>query len=220
MESAATNEPRHPPVATGADEVANSVSHGIGLVAALAAVPFLVGNAAVQGKTAGIIGASVFSATMVLLYLTSTLYHALPAPKVKRVFRMLDHAAIFLLIAGTYTPFTLGVLSGGWGWTLLGLVWSLAIAGVLLETIGNLKFPRLSLSLYVAMGWLILIAIKPMWLLMPRWGLFWLAAGGVAYTAGVGFYAAKRLRHHHLIWHLFVIAGTACHVVAVMRYAA
>jgi len=157
---------------------------------------------------------------MVLLYLTSTLYHALPAPKAKRVFRVLDHAAIFLLIAGTYTPFTLGVLSGGWGWTLFGLVWSLAIAGVLLESLGNFRFPKLSLALYVAMGWLVVIAIKPMWLLMPRWGLFWLAAGGLAYTGGVAFYAAKRLRHHHLIWHLCVIAGTACHVVAVLRYAA
>jgi hemolysin III len=203
-----------------AEEVANSISHGAGLLAALAAAPFLIGSAAERGTTAGIVGASVFSVTMVLLYLTSTLYHALPSRRAKRVFRVLDHAAIFLLIAGTYTPFTLGVLSGGWGWTLFGLVWSLAVAGVLLEAVGNLRFPRLALGLYVAMGWLVVIAIKPMWQLMPGWGLFWLAAGGVAYTAGVGFYAAKRLRHHHLVWHLFVIAGSACHVVAVLRYSA
>jgi hemolysin III len=200
------------------EEMANGVSHGIGLLAALVAVPFVVGSAAARGSAA-IVGASVFSATVSLLYLMSTLYHVLPAPKVKRVFRTLDHAAIFLLIAGTYTPFTLGVLKGGWGWTLFGLVWSLAIFGVLVETLGKLRFPKLSLALYLAMGWSVVIAIKPMWLLMPGWGLFWLAAGGVAYTAGVGFYVAKRLRYHHLIWHLFVMVGTACHVVAVMRYA-
>ncbi len=207
------------PEASLAEEIANSASHAVGLLAAIVAAPFVIGSAVGRGGTSAVVGASVFSATMVLLYLTSTLYHALPSPKVKRVFRMLDHAAIFLLIAGTYTPFTLGVLRGGWGWTLFGLVWSLALGGVLLETVGKLRFPRLSLALYVAMGWSVVIAIKPMWTLMPRWGLFWLAAGGIAYTAGVGFYAAKRLRHHHLIWHLFVIAGTACHVVAVMFYA-
>lgn len=157
---------------------------------------------------------------MVLLYLSSTLYHALPAPSAKRVLRTVDHAAIFLLIAGTYTPFTLGVLSGAWGWTLFGLVWTLALAGVLLETFGRMRYPKLSLALYIGMGWLVLIAAKPMIQLMQPWGLFWLVAGGVAYTAGVAFYAAKRIPHHHLIWHLFVIAGTACHVVAVLRYAA
>lgn len=201
------------------EEIANSVSHGLGLLAAIAAAPFLIVGAAERGAVAGIVGASIFSAAMVLVYLTSTLYHALPNPQVKRVFRVLDHAAIFLLIAGTYTPFTLGVLSGAWGWSLFGAVWSLALAGVLLESAGGMRFPKLSMALYVAMGWLIVIAIHPMWLLMPRWGLFWLAAGGVAYTAGIAFYAA-RSRYAHLVWHLFVFAGTACHVVAVHRYAA
>jgi hemolysin III len=207
-------------VASRREELANSVSHGVGLLAAVAVAPFLVASAVSQGKTSGIIGASVFSVTMVLLYLSSTLYHAVSAPRAKHVLRMLDHAAIFLLIAGTYTPFTLGVLSGGWGFALFALIWTLALAGVLLETVGQLRYPRLSLGLYIAMGWLVVVAIKPLWLSLPGWGLFWLAAGGVAYTAGVGFYAAKRLAHHHLIWHLFVIAGTACHVVAVLRYAA
>jgi hemolysin III len=155
---------------------------------------------------------------MVVLYLTSTLYHALPATEAKRVFRVLDHSAIFLLIAGTYTPFTLGVLRGAWGWTLFGCVWALAVAGVLIEWLGKLRFERVSLALYVAMGWLVVIAIRPLWLLMPGWGVFWLVAGGAAYTGGIAFYLAKRWKHHHLVWHLFVMAGTACHVVAVARY--
>jgi hemolysin III len=206
--------------ATLSQEIANSVSHGLGLLAAIAATPFLIAGAVSNGSARDVVGASVFSATMVILYLTSTLYHALPTPAVKRVFRVLDHSAIFLLIAGTYTPFTLGVLRGAWGWSLFGSVWALAVAGVLLESVGKLRFERLSLALYVAMGWLVLVAIRPMWLLMPRWGVFWLVAGGVAYTAGIGFYLAERWKHHHLVWHLFVMAGTACHTVAVARYAA
>ena len=199
------------------EEIANSLSHGLGLLAAIAVCPILISTANQQG-TAAIVGSSVFATTMVMVYFTSTLYHALRRGRAKRVARVLDHAAIFLLIAGTYTPFTLGVLSGAWGWTLFGLVWVLAIAGVALKTFGGLKYPRLETSLYVAMGWLILIAIKPLWLQMDPWGLFWLAAGGAAYTTGLAFYAAQRLRYAHLVWHLFVIGGTACHVVAVVRY--
>ncbi|MCE7889675.1 MAG: hemolysin III family protein [Sorangiineae bacterium PRO1] len=207
-------------VATGKDraEIANSVSHGLGLLAALAALPLLVTSAARRGPVAAVVGASVFSATLVLLYLCSTLYHALPGPKAKRVFRVLDHAAIFLLIAGTYTPFTLGVLSGVWGLSLLTVVWVLAIAGVVLEVVGGMRFPRLSMALYLGMGWLVLAAIRPLWQLMEPWGLFWLIAGGLAYTSGVAFYAAKRLPHAHLVWHLFVIAGSTCHTIAVLEY--
>lgn len=207
-------------VATGTNraEIANSVSHGLGLLAALAALPLLVTSAARRGSVAAVVGASVFSATLVLLYLCSTLYHALPGPKAKRVLRVLDHAAIFLLIAGTYTPFTLGVLSGVWGQSLLTMVWVLAIAGVVLEVVGGMRFPRLSMALYLGMGWLVLTAIRPLWQLMEPWGLFWLIAGGLAYTSGVAFYAAKRLPHAHLVWHLFVIAGSACHTIAVLEY--
>jgi hemolysin III len=201
------------------EELANSVSHGLGLVAALAMVPLIVSAAHPNGVRA-IVGSSVFAATMVLVYLTSTLYHALPGGKAKRVMRILDHAAIFLLIAGTYTPFTLGVLSGTWGWTLFGLIWTLAVAGVALKALGGLRYPRLETILYVAMGWMVLVAVKPLWEQMQPWGFFWLVAGGVAYTAGVGFYAAAKMRYGHLVWHLLVIAGTACHVVAVMRYSA
>ena len=202
------------------EEIANSVSHGVGLLAALVAAPFIVLSAGQDGSTARIAGAGIFATTMVLLYLTSTLYHALPRNRVKRIFQVLDRAAIFLMIAGTYTPFTLGVLRGTWGWTLFGLVWSLALAGVVLTAAGGVRYPKLSTGLYLAMGWLVLIAIKPLWLRVPSWGLFWLLAGGIAYTVGVVFYAAKRVRYNHFIWHLFVITGTACHFIAVLRFAA
>lgn len=202
------------------EEIANSVSHGVGLVAALVAVPILIDAAVRRGGAAGIVGASVFAGTMVLLYLTSTLYHALPKNKAKRVFRVLDHGAIFLLIAGTYTPFTLGVLRGGWGWTLFGLVWGLAVLGIVLKTVGSVRIPWLSTCLYLGMGWLVLIAIRPLWLRMPLSGLAWLVAGGLAYTAGVAFFAAERLRYSHFIWHLFVLTGTCCHFFAVLWYAA
>jgi hemolysin III len=201
------------------EEIANSVSHGAALLAATAAAPVLIVGAVQRGGAAAVVGASIFSATVLLLYLTSTLYHALPRNRAKRVFRILDHAAIFLLIAGTYTPFTLGVLRGPWGWTLFGIVWGLAFAGVVLKAIGGVRFPKLSTVLYLAMGWLALIALKPLWLSVPGWGLFWLFAGGVAYTVGVIFFAVDdRLRYSHFIWHLFVVAGTACHFIAVLRY--
>ena len=202
------------------EEIANSVSHGVGFLAAIAAAPVLVLSAVRHDGAARVVGASVFAATMVLLYLTSTLYHALPRNRAKQVFQILDHAAIFLMIAGTYTPFTLGVLRGTWGWTLFGLVWGLALAGVGLTVRGGVRYPKLRTGLYLAMGWLILIAVKPLWLRVPSWGLFWLAAGGIAYTVGVAFYAAKRVRYSHFVWHLFVITGTACHFIAVLRFAA
>ncbi len=203
------------------EEIANSVSHGVGMLAAVAAAPVLIIAAVQRGGAAGIVGASIFAATMVLLYLASTLYHALPRNRAKQVFQMLDHGAIFLLIAGTYTPFTLGVLRGAWGWTLFGLVWSLALAGIVLKVVCGARYPRLSTFLYLAMGWLVVIAIKPLWLNVPTWGLFWLLAGGIAYTVGVAFYAAdERVRYSHFIWHLFVIAGTSFHFIAVLWYSA
>ena len=202
------------------EEIANSISHGVGFLAAIAAAPVLVLSAVRHDGAARIAGASVFAAATVLLYLTSTLYHALPRNRAKEVFRVLDRSAIFLMIAGTYTPFTLGVLRGPWGWTLFGLVWGLALAGVVLTAAGGIRYPKLTTGLYLAMGWLILIAIKPLWLHVASWGLFWLFAGGIAYTAGVVFYAAKRIRYGHFVWHLFVIAGTTCHFIAVLRFAA
>lgn len=202
------------------EEIANSVSHGVGLLAALAAFPVLVTVAYRRGDTTGIAGVSVFAVTMVLLYLASTLFHALPGSRAKRIFQVLDHSAIYLLIAGTYTPFTLGVLRGTWGWTLFGLVWGLAVVGTVLKALGGVRCTTVSTWVYLAMGWLILIAADTAWTLVPKWGLFWLFAGGVAYTAGAVFFMMERIRYFHFVWHLFVIAGTACHVIAVLWYAA
>jgi hemolysin III len=202
------------------EEIANSVSHGIGLLAALAAFPILVGSAVKRGDLAGTVGVTVFATTIVLLYLASMLFHALPPNRAKRVFQILDHSAIYLLIAGTYTPFTLGVLRGAWGWTLFGLVWGLAVVGTVFKTLGGVRYTTFSTWVYLAMGWLVLIAIEPVWTLVPKWGLFWLVAGGIAYTAGTVFFMAERIRYFHFVWHLFVIAGTACHFFAVLWYSA
>ena len=202
------------------EEIANAVSHGVGLVAALAAAPVLVGAAMERGGAADVLGAVVFAASMALLYLASTLYHAAPAGPAKRVLRVLDHGAIYLLIAGTYTPFTLGALRGPWGWTLFGLVWGLAIFGVLWKSLARRHRPVVSTALYVTMGWLVLIAIGPLVESVPRAGVLWLLAGGVAYTAGVAFHVAHRVRYAHFVWHLMVLAGTVCHFFAVLGYAA
>jgi hemolysin III len=201
------------------EEIANSVSHGVALLCAVAAAPFLLASTARHGA-AMIVGTAVFVSTIVLLYVASTLYHALGQSKAKRVFRVLDHAAIFLLIAGTYTPFTLGVLRGAWGWSLLALVWSLAIAGVLNTAVGGVRHPIFSTVLYLGMGWLVLIAIRPLSLHMPLPGLLLLVAGGVAYTVGAAFFAAKRVRYAHFVFHLLVSVGTTCHFIAVWGYAA
>jgi hemolysin III len=140
-------------------------------------------------------------------------------PRAKHVMRLVDHGAIFLLIAGTYTPFTLGVLRGGWGWSLLGTIWTLALAGVVLKATGGVRFRKLSIGLYLGMGWLVIVAIKPLAAAMPVEGLVWLVAGGLAYTAGVAFYALDRVPYCHFVWHLFVLTGTVCHFFAVLWYA-
>ena len=202
------------------EEIANSVSHGVGFVASLIASPFLVVHAVKRGDAAFIVGTGIFATTIVLLFLASTLYHALPRGKAKRVFQVIEHSAIFLAIAGTYTPFTLGALNSASGWILIVTVWSLAAVGVLLKTVGRAKHPRLFMVLYLGMGWLIVVAVRPLWLLLPPSGLAWLLLGGVAYTAGVAFYAAQRIRYAHFVWHVFVVTGAACHFVAVGFYAA
>jgi hemolysin III len=203
------------------EEIANSLSHGFGFLAAVVAVPFLLLATARHGSTANLVGASVFAATMVILYFTSTLYHALPPRRAKEILRRLDHGAIYLFIAGSYTPFTLGVLQGPWGWTLFGLVWGIAAIGVALKAIDRIAHPWLSTGLYLAMGWMALVAVVPLVERMPAAGLAWIAAGGLAYTAGVVFFALdSRVRYAHFLWHLFVIGGTACHYVAVLDYAA
>lgn len=201
------------------EEIANSISHGLGLLAALAAFPVLVIVTHQRGGALEIVAASVFASSMVIMYLASTLYHALPTSRAKRVFQILDHSAIYLLIAGTYTPFTLGVLRGTWGWTLFGLIWALAVLGIVFKIIFSTNYPRTSTWFYLAMGWLIVLAAKITWTLVPGWGIFWLAAGGVAYTVGTLFYAfGERIPYFHFIWHLFVITGTVCHFIAVLHY--
>jgi hemolysin III len=202
------------------EEIANSVSHGLALIAAIAAMPFLI-VAASEFGAANVVGASVFSATMVLLYLVSTLYHALPAGRAKRVFMKLDHGAIYVFIAGSYTPFALGALSGAWGWTLFGLVWALAVFGVTMKACGRLSHPWASTGLYLVMGWLALIAAVPLIERVALPGLQLIVAGGIAYTAGVVFFVLdSRVRYAHVIWHGFVVAGSGLHVFAVLHYAA
>ena len=202
-----------------AEELANSISHGLGLIAAVTAVPVLVFAAVRTGNKSQLVGASIFAGSMVLLYLASTLYHSVTHEPTKRFFRLIDHSAIFLLIAGTYTPFTLGVLRGTWGWTLLALIWSLATIGLTMKAVFGTRHSWASIALYVAMGWLAVVAVKPIWLHVPLEGILLIVAGGVAYTAGLGFFAAHRLRYNHFIWHLFVLLGTTCHFFAVLWYA-
>ena len=205
---------------TVGEEIANSVSHGLGLVAAIAAVPFLIETTFRHGDTANKVGVTIFSATVVLLYFASCIYHAVPWQRVKSICRRFDHGAIFLMIAGTYTPFTLGVLHGPLGWTLFVVVWTLALAGVVLKAMNRLSHPVASLASYIVLGSLILIAIGPLLERVPTPGLLLIAAGGLAYVMGVGFFANdSRLRYGHFVWHLFVVSGTSCLFFAVMWYA-
>ena len=203
------------------EEIANSVSHGVGFLVAAAAAPFLTATVAERGSSINVVGACVFAVTMVLLYCASTLYHVTSRNELKALLRKLDHGAIFLLIAGTYTPFTLGPLSGPVGWTLFGVVWSLAVIGVTLKAFDRIEHPLASLGLYLVMGWLCVIAIDPLLERVPLQGLLLLGAGGLSYMAGVAFFTLdSRLRYGHFIWHLFVLAGTGCHYFAVLGYAA
>jgi hemolysin III len=200
------------------EEIANSISHGLGILGSIAMTPILIIHAIPFGAVS-VVGASIFGATAITLYTASTLYHAFPEGRTKRVFNILDHGAIFLLIAGTYTPFTLGVLKGVWGWSLFGVVWTLAIAGVVIKSIAGAYGGKLSTGLYLGMGWIAIVAAKQFWVTIPGWGLFWLLAGGAMYSIGILFFIANRVRYTHFVWHLFVLAGTACHVVTVMNYA-
>ena len=201
------------------EEIANAATHGVGLVASILAIPILLGAAAAGGDTGLFVATAIFAATLVLLYATSTLYHALPPSRAKRICRVLDHSAIYLLIAGTYTPFAVGILRGGWGWGLLGVIWVLAVLGILFKAFGGLRFPRLSTFLYLGMGWLAVLVLRPLAAALPWTGLAWIVGGGLLYTAGVVFYVWERPRYSHMIWHLFVLGGSVCHFVAVLWYA-
>ena len=205
---------------TVSEEIANSISHGVGLVLAIVATPILIVAATREGSVWNIVGVSVFATSMMLLYLASTLYHAVTHDQAKRIFRILDHGAIFLLIAGTYTPFTLGIMRGPTGWTLFGLVWALAVFGLTTKAIFGAHHRWLTVPLYLVMGWLAVIAAPQVLFRLPLPALIWLLAGGFAYTAGVICFRAHAIRYSHFAWHLFVIAGTVCHFFAVLWYSA
>lgn len=201
------------------EEIANSVSHGAGLLTAIAGAPVLI-VAAARVSSASVVSATIFATTMILLYLASSLYHALPAGRAKRIFQKLDHGSIYLFIAGSYTPFALGALGGPWGWTLFGLVWALAAVGIALKALDRLEHPWLSTGFYLAMGWLVVIAAVPLSQRVPAPGIALLVAGGIAYTSGVAFFLLdSRWRYAHAIWHAFVMAGTGFHFFAVLLYA-
>jgi len=203
---------------TSAEELANSITHGLGMALGIAGLSALVVGAGRLGDVWRIVSFSIYGGTLVLLYLSSVFYHSVSSPRVKHYLRIFDHAAIYLLIAGTYTPFTLVSLRGPWGWTLFGLIWGLALIGVFLKVFFAHRLGIISILLYLLMGWLVLIAIKPVMAAISIRGLFWLAAGGLSYTVGIIFYAWHGLPYAHTIWHLFVLAGSILHYFAIYLY--
>jgi len=234
---------------TRGEELANSLTHGFGLALSIAGLVLMVVSAAIHGTARDVVGASIFGSSLILLYLMSTLYHAFRGPRVKLVFKVFDHSAIFILIAGTYTPFCLSALGRtqpGWGWTLFGLIWGLAVVGIVFKAVFYARLAKqifrppavdhlhavssdtdmdpafakrmgwISTGIYLLMGWLIVIAAVPLGKALSTPGLYWLFSGGFFYSAGAAIYSLERLRFHHAIWHLFVVAGSACHVFAVL----
>lgn len=209
-----TSPPRYSP----GEEIANSITHGIGLILSIAGLVVLMVFSSLAGSLHHIISCVIFGITLILLYTTSTLYHSIQTPRTKSFLRMLDHSAIFLLIAGTYTPFTLVSLQGLWGWTLFGVVWGLAVVGILLQTALLHRWAKASLLLYLGMGWVIVAAARPLMAAVAPGGLILLLLGGLAYTSGVGFYVRRTMRYHHAIWHVFVLAGSSLHYFAILFY--
>jgi hemolysin III len=201
-----------------AEELASSLTHGIGAGLSVVALILLVTYSAIAGDAWRVVAFGIYGASLVLLYLSSMFYHAFSDPRLKRIFRVCDHIAIFLLIAGSYTPIALVSLRGAWGWTLFGLIWGLAVLGILLEVFFMDRFRWLTISVYLGMGWLVVIAGKPVAAALDVGALIWLAAGGLAYTGGVVFYLWKKLPYNHAVWHLFVMGGSACHFFAFWLY--
>ena len=200
------------------EEIANSVTHGVGVVLSIGGLAVLTAFSSVLGNAWHIVSSSIFGATLILLYASSTLYHSIQFPRVKRILQVIDHSAIFLLIAGTYTPFTLVTLRGAWGWTLFGVVWGLAVTGIIFQVTRLRKWPLISLALYVGMGWVVIVATKPLLAAIDPRGLLLLLIGGLSYTAGIVFYVWRRLPYHHAIWHIFVLVGSAFHFFAILFY--
>lgn len=197
------------------DELASAVTHGAGAIASIAGGAVLITIAALSGSPYAIVGTAVFAASLVLLYTASTAYHISLGAVARRRLKVFDHCAIYVLIAGTYTPLTLTALRGAWGWTLFGIVWGLALAGVVFKLFFIGRFPRLSTAIYIGMGWLVVIAAGPLVRAMDPAALVWLVVGGIAYTGGTAFYHSRRVPYAHAVWHLFVIAGSVCHGIAV-----
>jgi len=200
------------------EEIAHAITHGLGLLFSVAALTLLVVFSSLRGDAWHIVSTSIFGATLVLLYTASTIYHALPQSKAKNIFRALDHAAIYLLIAGTYTPFALVNLRGKWGWTMFGIEWGLALFGVAMEAFARERARKVSLVLYLVLGWLAAFAIRPLLENVATGGLVLMLLGGLAYTGGVVFYVWTRLPYHHAIWHVFVMAGSTFHFLAILFY--
>ncbi len=210
MSSASTYTPR--------EELTNALTHGIGVVLSVAGLVLMVVYSALHGDAWHVTSSAIFGASLIALYTASTLYHSFHSIELKHLMRKFDHAAIFLLIAGSYTPFLLVTLRGAWGWSLFGVVWGLAAIGIGLKFWFAGRFRLISTLIYLGMGWLVIIAVKPMLLALPKAGLVWLVAGGACYSFGTVFYLAKRLPYHHAIWHLFVLGGSICHWIAVFYY--
>jgi hemolysin III len=202
------------------EEIAHSITHGIGVGLSIAGLTLLVVLAILYGNIYQVVSFTIYGATLTILYLASTLYHSFQHPRVKQVFQVIDHAAIYLLIAGTYTPFLLVSIRGMWGWTLLIIIWGLALLGVSFKILFINHFPRLSVLVYILMGWLCLVALKELLVNIPLGGLIWLAVGGIVYTVGVIFYALHKIPYTHVIWHIFVLGGSICHYFAVLLYLA
>jgi hemolysin III len=200
------------------EEVANSITHGVGLALSVIGLGVLIVLACLYGSALHIASCSVYGATLVMLYTASTLYHSFRSPRIKHIFKIIDHCAIYLLIAGTYTPFTLVMLRGGWGWSLFGIIWMLCFVGIIFKLFFVNKFQIISTIVYVLMGWLAIVAIKPMVQMIPAGCILWLVAGGLFYTIGVLFFAWHKIPYNHAIWHVFVVAGSVCHFFAVMLY--
>jgi len=200
------------------EEIAHAVTHGVGLLFSIAGLVVMVAFASLYGDAWHVTSASIYGATLILLFSASTLYHGIPAPRAKRVFRIIDHAAIYLLIAGTYTPFALISLRGAWGWSLLAAAWGLALLGVFLEAFAHGRFKRLAIGFYLGLGWMALVAIKPLIDAVATGGLVLLLVGGLCYSLGVIFYVRRQMAYHHAVWHLFVLAGSASHYFAILLY--
>ncbi|MCK4870985.1 MAG: hemolysin III family protein [Gammaproteobacteria bacterium] len=200
------------------EEIANAITHGVGIGLSVIALVVMLGSAALQGGVYRVVSCALFGGALVIMYTASTLYHSFQRPEIKRFFRVLDHSAIYLLIAGTYTPFNLISLHGDWGWSLFGVTWGLAILGVTFKIFFTDRFEALSLTIYLLMGWLAVIAVHPLLQHLSWYGIILLAAGGLCYTLGVVFYVWERLKYSHAIWHLFVLAGSICHFFAIYYY--